>query len=230
MNKKNLINLGFTGANVVMPYLGIVKTLFDNAESNKAQKEIELIKQKLGLVKVQLKNVEFTFLQIFTEKSIQECTSFEYLSIDYDEVFNILEIDKNSFKDILMSLESYGFICHKSQGMGYNGIIKVSSKVFWNSNLLEKISDNSFSFESWLKVTTEFLYENYRYSEEPIRIKQFIKEGNASEFLINPIMSFYLENNIIKIICQPGSNSATICSDFQVVSSELYKLYHNIDS
>ena len=86
------------------------------------------------------------------------------------------------------------------------------------------ISENSISFEHILKISTEYLYENYRHSNEALRTNKIIDEIHLNMFLFNPILSYYIEYNIIKPY-QTMGNPSTICGDFQIVTPSLFTLY-----
>lgn len=229
MKKNKLIEIGIDTLSIFEPLSFTIKHLYESFTDDEIAhltKEVEKIKSYLGLSKVHLNSNEERFIRLFLEKSYKMNRAIKYISIDYKDLFESLNIDKNSFEDILMNLESYDFI-RQTKLIGGEGFIELEYPIFWNSNLLEIESGNSISFEHILVIVTKYLFDEHRHSKGVISSETIMKSTSLNEFLLNPILAYYEEYQIVNPLHTMGDVSI-IYNAFILNKASLTKLNRKI--
>lgn len=173
------------------PYTKTATTALSVISNYRRDKKIELleedvkkIKDILGLSEISLSDDELKIISIFIEEAEKRNYTIDGVYIKYNE-FKKLDVSED-LDDLLISLESYNFF-NVQKFLNNDSNYSLKYEIIINSNLLQKMFNDSLTYSELFKLVVNFIYENYR-KEDILYTNKLMEEISLNNFLINPIL------------------------------------------
>ena len=211
------------------PVVGFVsKYLFKMVENPKKSIEYktERIEEVLGLSKKSLNKKELDLINHILEIASNKNQSIDNIGVECSELKKVLKISNNELEDIKFSLD--GFLEFQIAMNNYC-VCKLNYSIFWKTNYLEIISNDSLNFEFCYTKIIKLLYNEKRHSEEEIDALSFKELFTVEQ--INFLLAYIEEISMSKYIDYRRPQTIFYYRSFFIDKGILYKEYeklHNI--
>lgn len=203
---------------------GMITNYRQNKKIESVEKDVSKIKDVLGLKETNLSDDELKIISLFIMKSEEFNRSINLVTMEYDDFVNISV--ENSIDDILMYLESYNFL-NVERFISGESHYKLKYEVFINSDLLQKVFNDSMTYSELFRMVVNFMFDNYR-RDNILDTHKILEELTLNNFLLNPIL-FHLDNiGVIKLIRTFGKNDL-IADSFSLDKPKLFELYKKLN-
>jgi len=176
---------------------GIVKNYQRDKKLEYHDKELALIKEKLGLNTYSISDDELKVINTFLIQSEQIDRNLKLVDINFENLKKETNFKEERLKEILLNLESEEFI--NITRIPNSKEYKLNYSIFYKSNLIEKMYSNSISYFDILNIIIDKLLNTDSDSSDMlIYVDKFIEKHSLNSFLINPIIVHFELLNIIK--------------------------------
>ena len=204
-------------------FIGVISNYRQNKSINKNAKEIQQIKNKLGLSQIEIRNKDMFLIKFFIDEVVKSNQTLENIFLTEEEIFNKLDnVNKSELSESLLELDSFGFF-DKDYILSVGNRYSLKYSLFYTSNYIEKISEGSCSYLELFVTVTNYLEKNSSNNID-VNVQDIIEKLPINEFLLNPILYHLNELGVVKLSKVIGKcKTELIAYDFKVDISKLKK-------
>lgn len=175
--------------------VNLVDDYKNEEQFSKINEELNLIKQRLGILPYLLNTDEIKLIDVFLAFS-EECKKPLYLApLTINDLMAKTGFLGEKIKRLIETLENENFI---KRGDAWTPDFQLEYSIFYKSDLITQLSSQAVNYYDILDLVIKYLRDEKNIEDKyNISIEKIMKDVTLNHFLINPILWHLQEEEII---------------------------------